>query len=308
MPMDLVQLRTFVTVADEGHLTRAAERLFISQSTASAHIRGMEQRLKMSLFTRTNRSLVLTHAGQLLVQKAKLLLNEDAMFTSFARAIRGEVEGKLVVGTSSEPGTRVGDVVTALLAKHPLVNIDLMARPSSGTRHGLQSGELDVGVLLGSPVEPAFMYYKLATVQYRVAGPAAWRDRIVNASLAELAGLPWLTQSASSAYAAMLSQLFGDKGLELNSVLRVDNSTVGRTALQAGAGLMLIREEHAVQGEKEGYLAVSPLAKTQIDLFIAHQRGRRGDPLIEMFIEAAQGVWPGMQLVETREAPRMRPD
>lgn len=308
MPMDLVQLRTFVTVADEGHLTRASERLFISQSTASAHIRGMEQRLKIRLFTRTNRSLVLTQAGQLLAQKAKLLLNEDALFTSFARGIRGEVEGKLVVGTSSEPGTRAGDIVTALLARHPLVNIDLMARPSSGTRSGLQSGELDVGVLLGMPVESSFMYYKLTTVQYKVAGPAAWKDRIINADWSELASLPWLTPSASSAYSAMLMHMFGDKGLELNSVLRFDNSTVGRTALQAGAGLMLIREEHADQGEKEGCLAVSPIASTTMDLFIAHQRGRRDDPLIEMFIEAARDVWPDMHLVETREAPRLRPD
>ncbi len=307
MPIDLVQLRTFVAVAEAQHMTRAAERLFISQSAASAHVRALEERLETQLFIRTNRSVVLTRAGQLLAQKAQALLNEDALFSAFARALRGKVEGNLVVGTSSEPGTRIGEVIAALRVKHPLISVDLMARPSSGTRQGIQSGELDIGVLLGSPIDPGFAYYGLETVQYRVAGPAAWKEQIVNADWAELAALPWLTPSASSAYSAMLRQLFGDKGLELNSVLRFDNSAVGRMALQAGTGVMLIREDHAVQGEQDGYLAASPIAHTKVGLFIAHQRGRQDDPLIQAFIDAARGVWPKMGMTETHETRREPP-
>ena len=89
MLIDLVQLRTFVAVAEEQHLTRAAERLHMSQSAASAHVRAIEERLGTQLFVRTNRSLELTHAGQLLARKAKALLNEEAVFTSFARELKG---------------------------------------------------------------------------------------------------------------------------------------------------------------------------------------------------------------------------
>lgn len=294
MPTDLIQLRTFVAVAESQHLTRAAERLFISQSAASGHIRALEERLETRLFIRTNRSLELTRAGELLALKAKALLNEDALFIAFARELRGKVEGKLVVGTSSEPGTRIGEVLATLRTLHPLISVDLMARPSSGTRQGLQSGELDVGVLLGNPIDPDFTYYQLTTVQYRVAGPAAWREKIVKADWLELAGLPWLTPSGSSAYSAMLTEMFGARGLELNSVLRFDNSSVGRAALQAGAGVMILREDHALQGEKDGILAISPIAKTQVFMSIAHQRGRQDDPLIRAFLEAARGSWPEM--------------
>jgi DNA-binding transcriptional LysR family regulator len=304
MVIDLVQLRTFVAVAEEQHLTRAAERLFISQSAASAHVRAIEERLDTQLFVRTNRSLELTRAGQLLAKKAKALLNEESMFTSFARELRGKIEGRLVVGTSSEPGTRIGEMLTSLRAKHPLVNVDLIARPSSWTRQGLTSGELDVGVLLGRPADSGFTYYELTTVPYRVAGPVAWKNEILAADWVELASLPWLTPSASSAYSAMLAQLFGDRGLELNSVVRFDNSAVGRAALQAGAGMMLLREDHAVQGEHEGYLAVSPIARASINLSLAHQSGRRGDPLIQAFIEAARASWPDMKLAASDGALR----
>jgi DNA-binding transcriptional LysR family regulator len=94
----------------------------------------------------------------------------------------------------------------------------------------------------------------------------------------------------------MLRQLFGDKGIELNSVVRFDNAGVGRAALQAGAGMMLIREEYAAQGEREGLLAISPLVQTQITLAIAHQSSRKDDPLIQAFVEAAKVPWPEMKL------------
>lgn len=306
MLIDLVQLRTFVAVAEEQHLTHAAERLHISQSAASAHVRAIEEHLGLQLFVRTNRSLVLTRAGQLLADRAKTLLNEEALFQSFARNLSDKIEGRLTVGTSSEPGTRIGEVLAALRAKHPLVTVDVMARPSTGARQGLMSGELDVGVILGKPIDQGMTYYELTSVHYMVAGPVAWKDEIDAADWPQLAALPWLTPSASSAYASMLAQLFGDRGLELNTVIRFDNSAVGRTALRAGAGMMLLREDHAVQGAQEGYLAVSPLARAKIPLSIAHQSGRKDDPLIEAFLEAARVPWPRMKQTKVPHSRRER--
>src|SRR5256885_9169158 len=165
MLIDLVQLRTFVAVAEEKHLTRAAERLHISQSAASAHVRAVEESLDTQLFVRTNRSLEPTRACELLLAKAKTLLNEAALFTSFARELRGKIEGHLVVASSSEPASsRIGEIVGAVRARHPLISVDLRARPSAGTRQGLKTGEIDVGLLLGRPVEAGFTYYELTTV------------------------------------------------------------------------------------------------------------------------------------------------
>lgn len=301
MPIDLIQLRTFVAVAEEQHLTRAADRLHISQSAASAHVRAVEEDLDTQLFVRTNRSLELTQAGQLLVRQAKALLNEATLFKSFAREIQGITKGTLVIGASSDPLTsRIGEVIAALHAKHPLIKVDILARPSSGTRQALKTGELDIGLLLCRPVDIGFTYYQLSTVRFRIAGPVAWRERIENADWAELASLPWITPSESSlAYSVMLAQLFGDKGLELNTVVRFDNASLARALLQAGVGMMLMREEHALTGEKEGYLAISPIAHVQFGLFIAHLASRASDPLIRAFVEAAKVAWPEMQLPST---------
>jgi DNA-binding transcriptional LysR family regulator len=294
--IDLVQLRTFAAVAEEQHLTRAAERLHISLSAASAHVRAIEDRLDTKLFVRANRSLELTRAGQLLLVKAKILLNEAALFTSFAREIRGKIEGHLVVGLSSDPtSSRIGEVIRALRNEHPLITAELRARPSSGTRQGLKTGEVDIGMVLGQPVDAGFTYYELTQVGFRVAGPVEWKAQIESASWAQLARLPWLTPTDHSmAYSVMLRQLFEERGLELNSVARFDNAAVGRALLEAGVGMILMREEHANQGLQQGILAVSPLVQTQVPIFMAHIAGRRNDPLIRAFLDAAAEVWPGL--------------
>jgi DNA-binding transcriptional LysR family regulator len=293
MLIDLVQLRTFVAVAEEQHLTRAAERLHVSQSAASAHVRAVEDALDTELFIRTNKRLELTHAGHLLLKKAKDLLNEAAQFTSFAREIRGKTEGNLVVGSSSDPtASRIGATVARLQEKHPYISVDLRALPSSGTRQGLKTGELDVGIFLGRPIDPDLAYQQLTTAKFAVAGPIAWEKEIESANWAQLAALPWVSPSdGSMAYSVMLNQLFADRGLDLNTVVQFDNEAVGRAMVHAGVGLMLVREEHAVRGAQEGSLAVSPIAKTDFALLFAHANSRSADPLIIAFGEAARAAW-----------------
>jgi DNA-binding transcriptional LysR family regulator len=297
MMIDLVQLRTFVAVAEEQHLTRASERLHISQSAASAHVRAVEDCLDTQLFVRTNRSLELTKDGQLLLRQAKTLLNEASQFQSFARELHGKTKGTLVIGASSEPlASRIGDVIAALRERYPLINVDLRARPSSGTRQALKTGEIDLGMLLGRPIDAGFTYYQLSTVQFRVAGPAAWKKQISTANWGELASMPWILPTSSSiAYTLMMDQLFKSKGFEPNGVATFDNAALGRALLEAGVGLMLIREEYALQGEKSGLLSISPIAQAQFGLFISHLASRRNDPLIRAFVESVSISWPEMR-------------
>jgi len=297
--IDLVQLRTFVAVAEEQHLTRAADRLHVSQSAASAHVRAIEEQLDLQLFVRTNRSLELTRAGLMLLRQAHVLLNEAAEFASFARELRGKIEGNLSVGASSDPTTsRIADVLSALREKHPLIAVDVRARSTAATRQALKTGELDLGMLLGRPVDANFTYYQLETVKFRVGGPIAWKEEIERADWAELAALPWITPSDPQlAYTAMLEELFGARGLELNSVVRFDNSALGRALVQSGVGMLLMRGEYALRGEREGLMALSPIAHTEAPILLAHVKSRGNDPLIQAFVGAAAAAWPDMRLI-----------
>jgi len=294
MQIDLVQLRTFVVVAEEQHLTRAAERLHISLSAASAHVRHIEEYLDIQLFIRANRHLELTKAGELILEKAKLLINEVGIFNSYAREIKGKLEGVLVIGASSEStSSGLSRVVALLREKHPLIGVDIRVRHSSSTRQAIKNGEIDLGMILGMPLDKDFCYQQIGEASFKVAGPIRWKEKIESANWQELSQLPWLTTSDTNmSYSILLRELFSKKGLELNSVVRFDNAAVGRSLLEAGVGLMLMREEHVNLGLAQEKLAVSPLIHESIPIFIAHMINRQDDPLIQAFKLVSTNVWP----------------
>lgn len=91
--MDLNQLKTFVTVAEEQHLTRAAERLFTSQPAVSAQLKALEESLDVVLFDRTPKGMKLTPSGEILLTQAQTVLDTANLIVSQAKAIKGEVIG-----------------------------------------------------------------------------------------------------------------------------------------------------------------------------------------------------------------------
>ena len=125
--MSLRALRHFVVVAEELHMHRAAERLHIAQPALSQQIKQLEQRLGVVLFSRANRRLTLTAAGEAFWQKTRLALEMvDQAALDAQRTARGE-QGRLHLGYVSSamydsklPGLlrelRVGDRVVNRLA------------------------------------------------------------------------------------------------------------------------------------------------------------------------------------------------
>jgi DNA-binding transcriptional LysR family regulator len=297
MLVDLIQLRTFVAVAEEQHLTRAAERLHISLSAASAHVQAVERTLDQQLFVRTNRRLELTRSGELLLAKAKVVLNEATTFASFASSLHGKLEGQIIIGSDNEPSmSRIGSIVSSLRERNPLLRIDLRARTSRSNRHGLGIGEIDVGLLMEPPTDAHLTYYELTTVPFCVAGPASWREVIEHADYSGLAALPWLAPvDESLAYSEMLREMFGQTSLGFDIIARYDNPILGRAMSSAGVGLMLMRSEHAQYGVSHGALSASPIAKATYPLFLCHLSSRENDPIVKAFVDATSNVWPEMQ-------------
>src|SRR5688572_33377875 len=151
--MELRHLRYFIAVAEEKHMTRAAERLGIQQPPLSMQIRGLEQELEVQLFRRQPRGMELTEAGAAFLERARAILDDvDRAVATTRRTARGE-EGRVVVGfTSSAPfHPFVPRVLRAFREAAPLVSLVLEESGSSELVQGLHNEEIDAA-FIRSPV------------------------------------------------------------------------------------------------------------------------------------------------------------
>ena len=151
--MELRHLRYFIAVAEEGHITRAAERLGIQQPPLSQQIRALERELDVQLFRRKPRGVELTDAGSAFLERARIILEEvDRAFASTRRTARGE-QGRVVVGfTGSAPfHPFVPRVIRSFREMSPLVSLVLEESGSSELVQGLHNESIDAA-FIRSPV------------------------------------------------------------------------------------------------------------------------------------------------------------
>lgn len=147
--MELRHLRYFVAVAEEEHITRAAERLGMQQPPLSQRIRALERELDVQLFRRKARGVELTDAGRVFLENVRATLAQyDRTLESTQRAARGE-QGRLCIGVLPTAPFHpfVPSAIRAFRAKFPLVSLTLDECLRVEAIEGLRSERMDVAFL-----------------------------------------------------------------------------------------------------------------------------------------------------------------
>lgn len=153
--MELYQLRTFVAVAQEKHLTRAAKRLNTSQPSVSAHIKALEQELDLQLFERTKKGMTLTDQGELMLGKAITVLDSSNDLLNQAEKIKGQPIGGVKIGINIHPDIlRITTLFDQMQALYPKLTLQLIQSSSQRVEKHLKTGELDCGYILARPQPP----------------------------------------------------------------------------------------------------------------------------------------------------------
>ena len=151
--MELRHLRYFVTVAEEGHVTRAAERLGMQQPPLSQQIKAMERELAVQLFRRKPRGVELTDAGRVFFDDVRSILARlDHAVETTRRTARGE-EGRISVGISNTGAYHplVPQVIRAFREANPRVFVMLEEGRNRELIDSLQSERLDAAIVRTIP-------------------------------------------------------------------------------------------------------------------------------------------------------------
>ncbi|NUO40534.1 MAG: LysR family transcriptional regulator [Streptomyces sp.] len=184
--MELRQLAYFVTVAEELHFGRAAERLHIVQSAVSQQIQRLERELGAELFDRSPRRVRLTAAGERLLPEARTVLAAAER----ARAAVAPPPG-LRIGTSTGLGEHLDRVLAAFTRRAPEVPVELVSLPVAERLAQVAGGQLDAAFVRAVEPVPGVRVLPLWSDPLVAALPAghplAARSEI---GVEELAGLP----------------------------------------------------------------------------------------------------------------------
>ncbi|QID19205.1 LysR family transcriptional regulator [Nitrogeniibacter mangrovi] len=297
--MELYHLRTFVTVAEEGHLTRAAERLFTSQPAISAHVKALEEELGVTLFDRTPKGMQLTAAGAQLLVKAQRALAAAGDLMDEARSLRGEVVGEVRIGLNSDAEfLRVAAIQTALSAAHPRLSVAFIGGSTEVNLPALRVGRLDAAFTSGVMTDPAIEVVVLGEEALAVGVPARLRGTFDAADVSALAAQPWVLTSPDCSHYGAIRALFDAHGCEPRQKVLADQEDAVLAMVKAGAGLGVIRRDKIDAGDDR--IDALPLALPPVPLNFTYPRRRANDPLIQALVSTICQVWevapPAVQL------------
>ncbi|MFP4137124.1 MAG: LysR family transcriptional regulator [Halomonas sp.] len=295
---DLQTLRAFVGVAREGSVSRAAERLHLTQPAVSLKLKQLQQAVALTLFRRRPQGLTLTEDGEALLPAAEKALAAVAAFEQQARALHSTLRGSLRIGTIVDPEfIRLGAFLHRLVERAPQLETELSHGMSGSVLARLARDELDVGFYLAPPGEgpgeqaDTIAHRELTHFDYHVIAPPGWAHRLGRADWRHLAALPWIVTPPESVHHRLLEGVLSPLGLAPRGVARVDQEACMLDLVRAGVGLSLARDALAMAERQERGLTLAEGIRLPCALCFLWRRGREEEPVIAEALAALEAAW-----------------
>jgi DNA-binding transcriptional LysR family regulator len=235
-------VRTFVTVAECGTISVAAERLGRSQGSVSTTISDFEEQVGLQLFVRKPaKGLALTPSGELVALEARGLLAHADEFETIAGALGNAVEGDLMVGCFTNLAPVVfANIMGSFSARYPSIRIHIEIGDQEEILQGLKSGRIETALTFDLGLSDQFQAVHMAELpafvvlpeQHRLAGRRA-------VQLSELAAEPMILMDLPHTREYFLS-LFYALGLEPNIRFRSSSFEAVRTLVGNGLGYSIL--------------------------------------------------------------------
>lgn len=146
--MDIAELEAFLAVVKNGSFSRAAEKIFLTQPAISKRISGLEAKLGLRLFDRIGRRIQLTEAGQTLLPRCQIILNEVSDIERQLTNLQGDITGPLRMGTSHHIGLhRLPPTLASFHQQYAQVSLDIRFMDSESACREVADGKLELAIV-----------------------------------------------------------------------------------------------------------------------------------------------------------------
>lgn len=293
--MELRHLRYFVTVAEELHFGRAAQRLQMTQQPLSKQILDLEAELGVQLFHRTKRQVRLTEAGRAFLEEAYQLLAKAERAVQVARLAAQGQHGRLVLGFCSIATYSIlPKVLKAFRERSPNVELDLHEMTTSEQVRALQERQIHLGFVI-PPIHDETLTLKLILQEPFVVvlpknHPLATQLEV---PLLALANDPFVlvSRDLEPGYYDRCISLFKQAGFAPRVLQQVSEKHTILSLVAAGIGVSLfsasVRNLH-----REGIVYTTLTAsKREVELSLVWRRDE-SLPILRVFLEVVNEIFP----------------
>ena len=244
--MKLQQLKYLLAIVDNGlNITAAADRLYTSQPGVSKQLKLLEEELGLQLFTRKGKSLGgITSAGEQVIARARLIMQEVDNIRSLASDYYDEEEGTLSIATTHTQARYVlPDIIAEFRKCYPGVNLNLHQGTSEQIADMVNANEIDFAIATGSKelfddllLVPSYHWDRKIVVPAGHALTAIERK----ITLEDLAEYPLVTYVFSFGGQSSLKRAFAEEGLEPDVVFTARDADVIKTYVRMGLGVGIV--------------------------------------------------------------------
>ncbi len=296
--MDIRQLESLCKVAELGSFSLAAEALFLTQPTVSAHIQALERALGTRLFDRMGRRVVLTPAGEVIYRYARriLSLREEAL-----KALRGmdNLKGELDIAASTIPGEYfLPRMIASFTRGRTSLKVKLIVTDSQGVMGLISKGLAEIGVvgMKGGEERLAFQPLLRDRVIMVVSSSHPLAGRQIEWE--ELVKAPMVTREYGSGTRRTFERALRQAGFNpsrLRIVAEFGSSSAVKEVVKAGLGVGII-SDMAVKDSLGGEISevkLQGLGEVSRTFYLVLRKGKTLSPVAERFVEFVRsgGRW-----------------
>jgi LysR family nitrogen assimilation transcriptional regulator len=239
--MELRSLHYFVRIAELGSITRAAAHLHLAQPALTRHVQRLEEELGVALFTRANRGVRLTEAGQKLLDSATRILRDVERTGDEIRAQDAQPSGRIILGiTPTLCPILVPELFARMRRDFPRVELKVMHAGMVRLEEFVIDGRVDVALLSELSRSRLIVSTRLAPEEMVLVTAPGARPRgpmggVVGGD--ELSRTPLIL---GDGLRAAMDALLAGRGIELNVEIEVNDHETIRLMVQAGAAASIL--------------------------------------------------------------------
>ena len=284
--MEIRVLRYFLAIAREENMTRAAQRLHISQSSLSKEIKKLESELGHALFIRTNKNMRLNDEGMLLRKRAEdILAMVDKTAEEFSQ-LDNIIGGEIRIGCAESHLIKyLARSIKSFKEQYPGTKFHIFSGDTDPVAERLDRGILDLAVIVEPPNLSKYNYLTMPEsdkwgVVVRRDSPLAQKETV---SLGDLYGLPLFCSEQSMR--VDFPRWCGEDMDRLNFAGTVNLAYNGSVFVREGLGCLLTFENLVDTGE-EGGLCFRPITPTlETNMYIIWKKYQVFPPIAELFLK-----------------------